>query len=142
MTIYRLLLIFNLAICNLLVFGSDYLPIHDTIRLNIDHVEGRWIEQLQDDTKKSNIYVFRSDYSFHKAIDDTDILLFNITGSFVLLDDKIKIHYQDFSRPLNRKPKVRVMTFRVIALSDDELNIYKTEDNKTQFIQLTRLHVK
>lgn len=138
MTQPRLFISFILILISSLLSATDTVPIQDTIKLELQHVEGRWIEANKNSEDKRNIYVFRPEYTFHKAIDNDDVLVFNITGKFELSNDSIKVYYQDFSRPNVRKPRVRTMIFRVIALSDDELNINITEYNKTQFIRLRR----
>lgn len=122
-----------------LIFISNVLnaivPINDTIILNTKHIEGRWIHESED---KADIYIFRSDYTFHRANDSGDLLFFNVAGKYKLSNDSIIIYYQDFSRVINTKARVREMHLQVIALSDEELNINKTENKQTAFIRLKR----
>ncbi len=124
-----------------LIFISKILnatvPINDTIILNTKHIEGRWIHKPENKAE-ADIYIFRSDYTFHKASDSGDLLFFNVAGKYKLSNDSITIFYQDFSKGINTKAKVRKMYLQVIALSDEELNINKTENRQTGFIRLKR----
>lgn len=110
-------------------------PINDTIILNTKHVEGRWITEKKGEVQ-AEIYIFRDDNTFHKASDNGELLIFNIVGKYQLANDSIIISFQDYSRSIN--PRVKKMYLQVIALSDEELNINKTEKNKTEFIRLKR----
>lgn len=110
-------------------------PINDTIILNTKHVEGRWITEKKGEVQ-AEIYIFRDDNTFHKASDNGELLIFNIVGNYQLANDSIIISFQDYSRSMN--PRVTKMYLQVIALSDEELNINKTEKNKTEFIRLKR----
>lgn len=127
------LLIFFFLFCVSIAQAS--IPINDTIMLKNKHVEGRWITQEKEKTQ-ANIYIFRDDNTFHKSNDTGDLLIFNVVGSYQLVNDSIVISYQDFSRAMN--PRVKKMYLQVIALSDDELNIYKTENKKIEFMRLKR----
>lgn len=133
----KLLTLLSFFLYCTLSLASNDIPINDTIQLKLDHVRGRWIETKKD-SEKSDIYIFREDYTFHKATDSGEILFFNVAGKYQLSNDSIKIFYQDFSRQTTRAVKVKKMHLQVISLSDQELNINKTENYHTQFIRLRR----
>lgn len=114
-------------------------PIHDTIILTKQHVEGRWISESKDCTQ-ADIYIFRDDQTFHKASNTGDLLIFNVAGKYQLANDSIIIIYQDYHRAMN--PRIKKMYWRVISLSDEELNINKTEKKKSEFIRLKRQNYK
>lgn len=125
-----------LSLYSAFTFATNLVPINDTIILDMKHVEGRWIEKSTD--KKPNIYIFRDDNTFHKATDNGELLFFNVAGKYKLSNDSIQVFYQDFSRQTSGRVKVRTMYLQVVSLSDEELNINKTENNKTEFIRLRR----
>lgn len=121
-------------------FSQNKIPVNDTIHLTMQHIEGRWIEETG--LGRDNIYIFKEDSSFFKAVDNKDLLLFNVSGKFRIHNDSLKIAYQDMSGRNISGTKIRTMYFRIIALSDDELNIYKTERNRTSFMRLKRQNIK
>lgn len=125
-----------LCVIPLSILAQDQMPINDTVRLTMAHVEGRWVEEKDDE--KNSIYLFKNDSTFFKAIDNQDVLIFNVSGLFKLYNDTIRVVYQDMSRMHVAKPRVRTMYLKVIALSDEELNIYKTDRNETSFMRLRR----
>lgn len=133
----KLYILLFLTLTSNILFAS--VPLNDTIILKTNHVEGRWIHEYKEKDKiEADIYIFRSDYTFHKASDSGELLFFNVAGTYKLSNDLITISYQDFSRGVNTRAKVRKMYLQVIALSEDELNINKTEDKQTSFIRLKR----
>ena len=136
----KIYLISLLFIPSLIFSQNDDMPVNDTIRLSLQHVEGRWIEE--NNQGQSNIYIFKDDYSFFKAVDRQDVLIFNVSGKFRLSNDSMRIVYQDLSGQNMAKARVRTMHLRVIALSDQELNVYKTERNQTSFVRLRRQTIR
>lgn len=120
----------------LCAFAQDEIPVNDTISLTMSHVEGRWLEEINEG--RNNIYLFKDDSTFFKAVDNQDLLIFNVSGVFRLSNDTIRVVYQDMSRMHVINPRVRTMYLKVVALSDEELNIYKTDRNETTFMRLKR----
>lgn len=118
------------------ICAQNEVPVHDTVCLSLTDIEGRWIEKNED--QPDVIYLFRSDSTFFKALDNSEVLIFNVAGKFKIYNDTIRIVYQDMSRMLSTPAKIRTMYLKIISLSEDELNIQKTENLRTAFIRLRR----
>lgn len=105
--------------------------------LTIEQIEGRWLEEVAPEG--GFVYVFRSDSSFFRAIDNHDVLLFNVSGRYDLSGDTVKVFYQDLS-PSNIIAPNRVfkMFLKVLSVSDDELHFEKIERNRTSQMTLIR----
>lgn len=108
----------------------------DSTDLNFDSLVGRWIEEKVD--QPNNIYVFRKDSCFFKAVDNNEgVLLFNVPGRFFVKDDSIKIVYYTLQAG-GRPARINNMIFRVLNQSPEELNIEKIERNRSTSIYLKK----
>lgn len=129
-------LLYILFITPIFLFGQNDIPTNDTIHLSLAQIEGRWT--AENDLGKNEIYIFNKDSTFFKAEDNSNILIFDVAGKFKVYSDTIRVVYQDMSRAHVTKAKIRTMYLKVIALSEDELNLYKNDRYKTVFLRLRR----
>lgn len=109
----------------------------EVVLLQMEDVEGRWLEESK--SGQNSIYIFKGDSTFFRAVDDQEILLFNVSGAFRLYDDTMRIVYQDLSASNIIAPaRVRKMFLKALFVSEDELCFQKTDRNVTSFMRLRR----
>lgn len=125
---------FLLLFCSSLVLFSQS---REEVLLQMKDVEGRWLEEVE--SGQSNIYIFKGDSTFFRAIDNQDVLIFNVSGAFRLYGDTMRIVYQDMSASNIVAPaRVRRMYLKALEVSEDEIYFQKTDRNITTTMRLKR----
>lgn len=119
----KLIFIFILFIGNYTVFSQDILP------LSVADINGRWIKVNEDAESSEDAgggdytYIFRENGTFHCGEIHEGVILFNIAGKYVLEGNLIKVVYFDFSQSKPSTPKPKHITFNVLSVSYDRLDI-------------------
>lgn len=118
--------------------NTPALVVKDSTALTYSLVEGRWIEEREGEP--NNIYVFRKDSSFFKAVDNPELLIFNVSGRYQLEGDSIKIFYQNISNNrVSSIRRIRFMIFHILNRRSDKLEIEKIENHGTSYFTLKKV---
>lgn len=119
--------------------AQDINPV-DSVILQKEHVVGRWIEKSrfvnQGDTVPAQpyTYIFKEDQMFHRGTTTNDVLIFNVTGRFDVLKDRVTISYRDYlSRRLGAN-KERTMTLRILAWSEKQMTAIVIEPYACEYM--------
>lgn len=97
------------------------------IKFTESDIVGRWIEvaRIEGDSEKeitefNDTYVFRDNGLFHKGEAAEGIILFNITGRYLVEEDVITIAYKDYISRDASSQKAKKLIFKVLSLSGEK----------------------
>lgn len=99
----KVLLFCLLSISFLHLFGQD-------VSYTKGDIAGRWVEVKETDKpgqysepEYPYIYIFKDDYTFHLGESMNGVILFNITGKYLIEKNSIGITYFEFLQNSNTK---------------------------------------
>ncbi|WP_165020729.1 MULTISPECIES: hypothetical protein [unclassified Dysgonomonas] len=120
--------------------------VNDTIRLQKTDIVGRWVEakRIVNDSiiieqAFPDHYIFKDDMVFHKGQASEGVILFNIGGRYRIEGDSIAVTYFDFIQNTTDSRVPQTVTFKVVSLSESEINAYVNDSQEGKyFIRLRR----
>ncbi|MBK5721929.1 hypothetical protein JGH11_13700 [Dysgonomonas sp. Marseille-P4677] len=135
---YLFILLFLLAF-------SQLLRSQESISLYRDDIVGRWIEQKRIEGDKEIVageypdtYIFRDTGVFHKGEASEGVILFNITGRYKIENDIISIIYADYLQDMDKRKEPKLLSFKVLSISDEGMLVSVTDYEKKYRMILKR----
>ena len=109
------------------------------IDLQNSDIEGRWIEteritydqQIADEQRA--IFVFKTDSTYYKGAEVDNMIIFAISGKYIVKNDSINISCFDFTNKYASTQRLRKMWMKVISYSKDEIRVQVRESRYNKY---------
>lgn len=117
-----------LSISFLHLFGQD-------VSYTKSDIAGRWVEIKETDkpgqyseTEYPYIYIFKDDYTFHLGESMDGVILFNITGKYLIEKNSIDITYFEFLQNNNTKKLTqKKLSLQIRSIKNGIMTLYVSD---------------
>ncbi len=122
-----------LLLCNLSLYSQNRI-------INKEDIVGRWIEESGSAHTKTNsyTYIFRENMTFHLGESHDGIIIFGITGRYMIDINVISVVYYDLT---DRNPKARKahhIFYEIISLENERMILLARDNDYDYKISLRR----
>ena len=124
----KVILFCLLSISFLHLFGQD-------VSYTKSDIAGRWVEVKETDkpgqyseTEYPYIYIFKDNYTFHLGESMDEVILFNITGKYLIENNSIDITYFEFLQNNNTKKLTqKKLSLQIRSIKNGIMTLYVSD---------------